>query len=107
MQAIQKPDRRGDLRRRSIPLHSHRNDHNGRDRPATIQNLEHVANRGPGWAGDQGDGPRVRRQSLLSPPVEVAFLFELLTKLLQSQFKRTDALGHNLLDDELALAFLL
>ena len=58
----------------------------------------------PGRAGDDGHPPHEARQRPLAPRVEEPFAGELFPQLPQGQFQGPDALGLDLVDDQLIAA---
>src|SRR5947209_1927624 len=82
-QAVQRIDRLGDLVAGPVALDADRDDDDVGGRPATADHFEHVANRGPGGAGDDGDPPREPRKRLLVLLVEPAAGEQLLAELPQ------------------------
>src|SRR4051812_2660647 len=85
-------------------LHAHRDDNHAGDRPASGEQLQHVADGRTGRAGDESNRPRVRWQALLAARVEVALRLQFLAELLQGEFESPDAFGLNLFDGKLVFA---
>ncbi len=103
-EAVQQAEGGGDLLGGALALDADGTDPHFRRRPAPAQDLEHVAHRRPGAAGDQADAAREARQRALAARVEPAADRELLLELAEGQLQRADALGLHFLDEQLVLA---
>src|SRR5262249_43298239 len=102
--AVEPADGLGDFQAGPVALHRHRADPDFCGRPSPPQDLQHVAHRRPGRAGDQHHTAGEARQFLLPLRVEVAANRELFLELPERQLQRADALGLQLLDLQLVLA---
>src|SRR5439155_26029103 len=94
----------GNLRGRAVPLHWEGPNPDLRGRRAPIEDLEHVADRGAGAAGDQDEAAREAWQLLLAAWIGVPPGRQFLLQLTERQFERTDALGLDFLDLQLVFA---
>ena len=103
-QAVHDGHGRGDLVGRADALHAHRHHEHARPAPPPLQHLEKIANRRSGWAGDERDPPRKRRQRPLAGRVEPAFGGQFLAQPPQGLFGRPESLRLDLFDDQLVAA---
>ena len=76
-----------DLRRGLRPLDPHRQQQHLGDGIAPPQNADHVVDRRPGAAGNDGDPLGIRRQGLLVGGVKQPLLLELLLQLLKGHIQ--------------------
>src|SRR4051794_12095140 len=85
------PDRDRDLSRGISALHADRINLHLQPLEAAPENVEDVANRSAGRAGDDGDPLRQHRNRLLSRRIEQSFIGELLLELLECQLQCAEA----------------
>ena len=89
--AVEFPDRSGDLACGGIPLHGNRIQEHFGARPAGINTIGNVLDRGAGRAGDDADPHRVARQGFFAGLVEETLGGKALLHLLEGQLQGADA----------------
>ena len=85
--AVGVPDGAHDLRWGLRPLDPHRQQQHLGDGIAPAQNADHIVDRRPGAAGNDGDALGVQRQRLLVSRVKQPLLLELLLQLLKGHIQ--------------------
>ena len=85
--AVGVPDGPHDLRRGLRPLDPHRQQQHPGDGIAPPQNADHVVDRRPGAAGNDGDPLGIRRQGPFMGGVKQSLLLELLLQLLKGHIQ--------------------
>ena len=94
----------GDVHGRAFALHTRGTNHDLHVGVPPRQYLDHVADRRALERGDDADLSRQRGQRALARGIEEAFVLQPLLHLLKSQLKRANALGFQVLADELIVA---